>query len=209
MHLLDQARSYVLDILRKCENYPYHNPSHTIGVYNRATYIALAEGIEGEDIEDLQLACYFHDTGFTEEYSKNEFIGARIARRWLESHDHPEARIEKIEGIIMATVLFSKPKTHLEKIIQDADLDNIGTKDEFFYSQRLLEELRTVGHMETSDCAYWQFVYTLLTKYKFHTKTAKSERHEQQTRDVEHMEKFLSMMGCEVPRVEKDVMHQV
>jgi hypothetical protein len=46
MHLLDQARSYVLDILRKCEAYPYHNPSHTIGVYNRATYIALAEGIE-------------------------------------------------------------------------------------------------------------------------------------------------------------------
>jgi hypothetical protein len=109
----------------------------------------------------------------------------------------------------MATVLFSKPKTHLEKIIQDADLDNIGTKDEFFYSQRLLEELRTVGHMETSDCAYWQFVYTLLTKYKFHTKTAKSERHDQQMRDVEHMEKFLSMMGCEVPRVEKDVMHQM
>lgn len=169
----------------------------------------MAEGVEGEDLEDLQLACLFHDTGFTEEYSKNEFIGARIARRWLESQAHPEPRIEKIEGIIMATVLFSKPKTHLEKIIQDADLDNIGTKDEFFYSQHLLNELRTIGHMETSDCAYWQFVYTLLTKYKFHTKTAKHERHEQQLRDVDHMEKFLTMMGCEVPRIEKDVMHQV
>ena len=44
----------------------------------------------------------------------------------------------------MATVLFSTPKTHLQNIIQDADLDNIGTKEEFFYSQRMLEELRHV-----------------------------------------------------------------
>ncbi len=118
-------------------------------------------------------------------------------------------RIDKIEGIIMATVLFSRPKTHLERIIQDADLDNIGTKNEFFYSQRLLEEIRHIGKVETSDCSYWQFVFTLLTKYKFHTKTAKHERKEQQARDVEHMEKFLTMMGCEIPPIEKNSMHQV
>lgn len=209
MSLLDQAHSYVLDILRKCEDYQYHNPSHTLWVYERATYLALAEGIEGEDFEDLQLACLFHDTGFTEQYNKNEFFGAKIARRWLESHGHPEKRIEKIEGLIMATVLFSEPKTHLEKIIQDADLDNIGTKNEFFFSQRLLEEIRTIGRVDISDGAYWQFVYTLLTRYKFHTKTAKKERHEQQMRDIEHMEKFLSMIGIEVPPVENSSMHQV
>lgn len=169
----------------------------------------MAEGVEGEDLEDLQLAALFHDTGFTVQYQKNEHIGARIAHRWLTDNHHPSERVEKIENIIMATVLFSKPKTHLERIIQDADLDNIGTKNEFFYSQRLLDELRTVGHMETSDCSYWQFVYTLLTKYKFHTRTAKKERHDQQLLDVEHLEKYLTMIGCEVPRIEKDVMHQV
>ncbi|MDD2693510.1 MAG: HD domain-containing protein [Candidatus Gracilibacteria bacterium] len=209
MQFINQARSYVLDILRKCEYYPYHNPAHTLGVYERATYLALAENIEGEDFEDLQLACLFHDTGFTEQYNKNEFIGARIARRWLESHGHPEKRIEKIEGLIMATVLFSEPKTHLEKIIQDADLDNIGTKHEFYFSQRLLEEIRTIGRVDISDGAYWQFVYTLLTRYKFHTKTAKKERHEQQIRDIEHMEKFLSMIGVEIPSIESSTMHQV
>ena len=109
----------------------------------------------------------------------------------------------------MATVLFSEPKTHLEKIIQDADLDNIGTKHEFYFSQRLLEEIRTIGRVDISDGAYWQFVYTLLTRYKFHTKTAKKERHEQQIRDIEHMEKFLSMIGVEIPSIESSTMHQV
>lgn len=200
--LIDQARSYVFDILRKCESYTYHNPAHTESVFTRATYLGLAEGVDGEDLEDLQLACLFHDTGFTEQYEKNEYVGARIARTWLVAHAHPEKRIAKIEGIIMATVLFSKPKTHLEEIIQDADLDNIGTKEEFYYSLDYLDEIRKIGHVDMPDCSYWQFVYTLLTRYKFHTKTAKAERRDQQLRDVDHMEKFIAMIGCELPAKE-------
>lgn len=210
MNLALQAKEFVFPLLEKvCGKYPYHNPNHTHSVYERATYIALAEWVTGDDLEDLQLACLFHDTGFTEQYEKNEFIGARIARKWLEERNHPKERIEKIEGIIMATVLFSKPKNLLEEIIQDADLDNIGTKEEFYYSLDYLEELKNHGKMELSDCAYWQFVYTLLTKYKFHTKTARKERHTQQLLDIEHLEKFLTMMGCDVPRHEVHHMSSV
>lgn len=209
MTLIETAKAYTDTLLEACADYPYHNPAHTAGVFARATYLAMAEWVDGEDLEDLQLAALFHDTGFTEQYEKNEYIGARIARTWLTENHHPETRIAKIEGIIMATVLFSKAKTHLEQIIQDADLDNIGTKEEFFYSQNYLREIRTIGHADIPDCSYWQFVYTLLTKYKFHTKTAKKERHEQQLRDVEHMEKFLSMIGCSVPSTDGENMHHV
>ncbi len=207
--LVKSARIYTQELLQVCKDYPYHNPAHSISVLDRATYIAMAEDINNEDLEDLQLAALFHDTGFSEQYEKNEHIGARIARKWLEKMWHPDERISKIENIIMATVLFSTPRTHLEKIIQDADLDNIGTKSEFIYSQRYLTELRTVGGKDISDFAYWQFVYKLLTKYKFHTETAKTERFEQQVRDIEHMEKYLTMIGCEIPNVEPDTMHEV
>ncbi len=207
--IVEKARAHTSELLAFCKDYPYHNPQHTNSVFNRATYIGLSENISGEDMEDLQLACLFHDTGFTEQYEKNEYIGARIARKWLEQEGHPEARIEKIEQIIMATVLFSKPKTILEEIIQDSDLDNIGTKEEFYYSLDYLDELRKIGKIEIPDCAYWQFVYTLLTKFKFHTNTAKRERHDQQMRDVEHLEKFLDMLECEIPRVDKQLMNDI
>ena len=209
MTLVDRAEKYTSWLLKSCENYPYHNPWHTKSVFDRATYLAMAESVSGEDLEDLQIACLFHDTGFTVQYEKNEYIGARIARRWLEDEKHPEARIEKIEQIIMATVLFSKAKTHLEQIIQDADLDNIGTKEEFYYSLDYLDEIRKIGHMSLSDCTYWQFVYTLLTRYKFQTETAKSERHNQQLRDIDHMEKFLAMLGCDIPSRDGHSIHDV
>lgn len=142
--IIEEAKIYTQDLLQVCKDYAYHNPAHSISVLDRATYIALAEDVNNEDLEDLQLACLFHDTGFSEQYEKNEHIGAKIARKWLEDRNHPKERIDKIEKIIMATVLFSTPHTHLEKIIQDADLDNIGTKAEFVYSQNYLSEIRTV-----------------------------------------------------------------
>jgi hypothetical protein len=100
----------------------------------------------------------------------------------------------------MATVLFSEPHNTLEEIIQDADLDNIGTEKEFFYSQNYLKEIRTIGHLEISECSYWQFVYSLMSRYQFHTKTSRKERNEQKQKDIAHMGAYLSMIGCEVPK---------
>ena len=46
MSLVEQAKKYTLGLLsKKCKNYPYHNPGHTESVFNRATYLALAENV--------------------------------------------------------------------------------------------------------------------------------------------------------------------
>lgn len=207
--IISKARAYTDKLLEYCKDYPYHNPAHTQWVFDRATYLGIVENIDKKDLEDLQIAALFHDTGFVEQYEKNEHIGARIARKWLEEQWYPENRIEKIESIIMATVLFSRPRTKIECIIQDADLDNIWTKEEFFYSQQYLKELRTIGKVKVSDCVFWQFVYRLLTKYKFHTHTARSERQEQQRLDIMHTEKYLEMLGCDVPSIHENVMNEI
>lgn len=198
--LVTHARAYSMDILTSCEHYPFHNKEHTLSVFDRATYLALMEGITHDDLEDLQIACLFHDTGFTKQYPKNEYIGAQIARSWLEERRHPENRIRQIEEIIMATVLFSKAKNILEGIIQDADLDNIGTKDSFQFSQSLLKELREIAGTEVSDCTYWQFTYRVHTNFQFYTKTAKRERNKQLVRNIRHLASYLEMLECEVPK---------
>ena len=166
MSLIEKAKAYTDTLLEKCAHYTYHNPHHTESVFSRAAYLAMAEWVEWEDLEDLQIAALFHDTGFTVQYEKNEYFGARIARKWIDEQRQDEKRIQKIEGIIMATVLFSKPKSHLEEIIQDADLDNIWTKEEFFYSQNYLKEIRTIGGVDMPDCAYWQFRRVLFRSNK-------------------------------------------
>jgi len=56
-----------------------------------------------------------------------------------------ESRIQKIERLIMATVLFSTPNDKLEQIIQDADLDNLGRKDCFIKTLLFRAEMREIG----------------------------------------------------------------
>lgn len=198
--LVEEAKKYALGIVEKyCKHYFFHNISHTQSVFDRSTYLAMTEWINGEDLEDLQIAAIFHDTGFSVQYAKNEFAWSQIARKWLETKNHPEKRIQKIEEIIMATVLFSKPKNILQEIIQDADLDNIGTKEGFKNSQNVLREYREIAHVDISECTFWQFSYKVYKHYQFHTKTARSEREYQKNLNLKLLEAYCNALECEIP----------
>lgn len=202
MSLISHAEQYVFHLLERfCQNYPYHNPDHTRAVHSRAKYLAEKEWIQGEWLEDLELATLFHDTGFTEQYDKNEYYGSRIARKWLLEKGHPEKRIETIEHIIMATVLFSRPHSILEEIIQDADLENLGQTLEFQYSQNYYRELREYGKIDLSEKVFWQFVETLLKKFEFHTPTAQRENSEQKKKNLALVDAYLTAMGYDIPSV--------
>lgn len=119
------AYRHVLRVLRSVRHYPYHNTGHTLDVFKRARELAHAEGVSREDTEDILLASLFHDTGFVVSYTKNEEIGANMARDWLIENGHPNERVDHVVSLILATVPFVPVKTLLEKIIQDADLDNL------------------------------------------------------------------------------------
>lgn len=199
--LVTKAKEYAFPLIEQhCGQYYFHNLSHTKSVLERSSYLALNLGIAWDDLEDLQVASIFHDIGFIKQYPKNEYIGSQIARKWLEEEKHPEERIQKIESIIMATVLFSKPKNILEEIIQDADVDNIGTKNAFNYSQLLQKEILEFWGIEIPECSFWQFTYRMHSSFHFHTNLAKKERQWQQKRNVELLKSYLKMLECEVPQ---------
>lgn len=73
--LVKLAKTYALGIIKEnCADYPFHNTTHTSNVYHRVKKLALEENLSLEDIEDLQIAALFHDTGFAKQYPKNEHI---------------------------------------------------------------------------------------------------------------------------------------
>lgn len=199
--LVADAYEYCIEILEKhCAHYFFHNPEHTKDVFKRATYLAKIEKVDALDLEDLQIATLFHDTGFSIQYAKNEYLGSKIARKWLEERNHPETRIRKIENIIMATIVFSKPKTLLEMIIQDSDMDNIGTEDGMENSLKLEKELKEIAQVKIVGCSYWEYVYHIYADFQFNTQTAKNERTENRLKNVEKLREYVSQFpDCEIP----------
>jgi uncharacterized protein len=177
--ILVAAYKHVLQLLQKVKHYPYHNIGHTLDVFRRARELAKSEHISPEEEEDVLLAALFHDTGFIESYSK---IGVRIARDWLTLQWHPKTRIARVESLILATIPFSKTKSVLEQIIQDADLDNFGRDDCFQKMQKVEEELRIMTPLDTRS------IYTIFRKlhheFRFQTKTSIRERQAKKFRNA-------------------------
>lgn len=115
-----------------------------------------------------------------------------IARKYLEKIKYPETRIQKIERLILSTVLFSEAHDLLEGIIQDADLDNLGRKDCFVKTLLVRKELNTVANMNVSKIKWLEVSYNLIRTYKFRTPTAKYERDALQNINIEKLKNKIS-----------------
>jgi HD superfamily phosphodiesterase len=124
--VIQRAMNYVNQLLISLENHYYHHYEHALDVMQRAVYLAKKEGLNEQEIEILALSALFHDTGFIIQYDKNEPIGAKIAQNYLKMMMYDRNKIELIEEIILATDPdYKTPKNIYEKIIKDADLDNL------------------------------------------------------------------------------------
>ena len=176
-NILNQSKKYVNELLISLENHYYHEFNHALEVMERAIYLWKKEWLSEDKIEILWLAWLFHDTGFIIKYDDNEFIWAKIARNFLKSMLYPEDKIGIIERVIMATTpTYIEPKDILEKIIKDADMDNLWRDDFLKYSNNLKKEIEKIKKIKILTPKWQHGIIKFLKSHKYYTNTQKQER---------------------------------
>jgi predicted metal-dependent HD superfamily phosphohydrolase len=179
----------------------FHDANHTLhpnrGVVAVANRIALSEKISSHDRELVIAAAYFHDTGYIREYDKNEPIAARIAGRILKLLDYKPEEIEKVQKMILATDLAKKPKTHLEKILCDADLDNLGRKDFFKLDAKLREGRRARGLDVNDDIKWYIGTLEVMENHRYYTGSQIELREEEKQKNIRKLIKKLERLKKE------------
>lgn len=173
---LDNIYKFITDILKDLNHYPYHNLEHTLDVYTRCEYLCDKEWIYWENRIDLLIGALFHDVWFLEKYSKNEEIAAIMAEEFLAVLNWRKDRIAKIKWIIMATVVGAHPNNKLEKMIQDADFDNLGRPDCLDKTMDLKEEILIVNNIDIPLKNWLLWTLMLFTNHKYNTFTSIFER---------------------------------
>ena len=126
----------------------YHSIHHTLDVYHSAESIAKEEGITDSDLKLLLVGAIYHDVGYLIQNNNHEQLSCEIARQYLPQFDYTEEEINLICGIIMATKIPQRPKSHLEEIICDADLNYLGRNDFLSIQEKLYEEMFAFGYIE-------------------------------------------------------------
>jgi len=134
----------ILDKLEKelPRNLYYHNVKHTVDVVTQAELIGLGEGVTDEELLMLKTAALFHDTGHMASYDNHEYFSTLVAREILSEYTYTQSQIDTICSLILCTKLPPKPKSRLEAIMCDADLDYLGRSDMIPVSNSLYLELK-------------------------------------------------------------------
>ena len=169
----------------------YHDADHTLhptkGVVATANRIAISENISEHDRELLITAAYFHDTGYIREYEKNEPIAARMAGRILKLIGYKPNEVDKVQKMILSTDLEREPKTHVEKILCDADLDHFG-RDDFFELDGKLREGRRIRGLDVNDDAKWyKGTLAIITNHQYYTQSQKKLRDKEKQKNIKRL----------------------
>lgn len=150
----------------------YHSVEHTRYVLDRVIYIASKEGVSKNDLFLLKVASLYHDMGFTKNHIDHEAIGCKIARNELPGFGLSDKEINLICGMIMATEIPQQPKTHLEEILADADLEYLGTRHFNVVSEYLYNEIKHF-RPDLTRKEWNQIQVFFMENHQYHTKFCK------------------------------------
>jgi ligand-binding sensor domain-containing protein/class 3 adenylate cyclase/predicted metal-dependent HD superfamily phosphohydrolase len=166
----------------------YHAFHHTIDVRDAAERIGKSEGVDGEDMMVLKTAAMYHDAGFTQQYFKNEPFGVAMAKEILPNFGYSPEQIDAIEKMIMATQIPHNPKTLLEQILCDADLDYLGRDDFYPISDSLKKELMARDIVK-NDKHWDEMQIKFLESHRYFTEFSRTFRQPEKIKRIKEIKK--------------------
>lgn len=187
-----KAERHIMQLLERHlgKDLHYHSIDHTKDVVKAVERIALLENVTDEGLFLLKSAATYHDAGFIEQYEKNEPIGARLAEEILPKYGYTEKHIDRIKELIYVTMIPHKPKSQLEEIICDADLDYLGRDDFHEISNKLKRELMEHGKIG-SDREWDEIQVKFLKSHRYFTQTAIDTRVKKKKENLKEVEERL------------------
>ncbi|PWD99471.1 adenylate/guanylate cyclase domain-containing protein [Marinilabilia rubra] len=153
----------------------YHNMKHTVDVVTQVEIIGKGENISEEEMLLLKAAALFHDSGFLIAYENHEDNSIELAREILQMYGFQNDQIEEITSLINVTRKNAKPRSHLEAILKDADLDYLGRSDFIPVSRNLYHEIQTFNGKMTID-EWNRKQISFISNHRYYTNTAKNLR---------------------------------
>lgn len=175
-NMVAKVSAYVIHLLTHHipSYFHFHNLSHTKDVVNAVIEIGNTQQLSKDDLEILEIAAWFHDTGYCKAYVGHEEGSKKIASDFLGIEDYPSPKIEAIIKLIEATKYPQKPTNLSEMILCDADLYHLSFKDYHKYEQRLRMEWEEYFNKNYTDKEWAKENCEMLHLHQYFTDFGKS-----------------------------------
>ena len=167
----------------------YHNFGHAVDVANVAQNLSKLENLSAHQGFLLQTGAYLHDIIYDIHSKDNEERSALLAEDLLPTLEYGHQDIYQVKSIILATKIPTQPKSRLEEVMCDADVDNLGRPD-FFEKGELLRQ-----EMGVQDRKVW-YANTLkfLQGHRYYTEAARDLRQKGFEENITNLRKLVERM---------------
>ncbi|MGE5457778.1 MAG: HD domain-containing protein [Methanococcaceae archaeon] len=193
-HILEDISGFVSRLLN--ENLPdeigYHDLLHTKEVTSSAFEIGMNSGLSKKELDLVQIAAWFHDTGFINKYKGHEQESIRIAMDFLKSYNLNKEDLDVITNLIRVTEHKIPPGNKLEEVIKDADILNIGQDAFFSNNERIKEEREQLENIVIDEKEWLLDSLNFIKGTNFYTDYAKRTYGEKRKENIEILTKRLN-----------------
>ncbi|MCI5058689.1 MAG: DUF5706 domain-containing protein, partial [Flavobacteriales bacterium] len=193
--ILDLASNTVFDIFKNGEikNLVYHDYNHTAEVVKAAKKIGKAYGLEENSMILLELAAWFHDTGYSKKYYGHEEVSAKLAEQFMKENAFEEKDIEAVKLAIMGTIWPQRPSNEIGEILCDADMAHFGSKDYFDKSELLRLEWE-LNDKFPKDFTWPESEISFLTQHAYFTECAEKDLAKRKQKNILKLKEIQSQL---------------
>jgi predicted metal-dependent HD superfamily phosphohydrolase len=174
-HILSKVEEHIKQFFKENipKKYVYHDITHTQDVVRVCRQIGLTYGLPMEDLELLQIAAWFHDSGYTDGPEGHEERSVINAQAYLQNFGYSDKQMSVIAGCIRATKLPQRPLGLMQQIIADADLSHLGEKSYWMRTARVRQELVVAQNKLMDEEEWLDFELAFMIGHQYHTDVAK------------------------------------
>jgi predicted metal-dependent HD superfamily phosphohydrolase len=173
--LLERTEKFVRDLFERklSPQMVFHNVQHTCEVVKAVKEIKSKSDLNEQQEVIVQIAAWFHDSGYCFVYQGHEDISIAIATSFLMLMKVDEAIISEVTACVNATRMPQHPMNSLQEIICDADMYHLANPDYPDHARRLRLEWEHQLNKCFTDLEWHRSNLDLLNKHRYHTKYGK------------------------------------
>jgi predicted metal-dependent HD superfamily phosphohydrolase len=186
--LLNEAEEYVKAYFEHhiSSDYVFHDLEHTAQTVAAARVLAEGNNVGQEDLLLVQIAVWFHDTGYSEGSHNHEERSCNNATQFLRGKISEED-LAKVKGCIMATKVPQHPQNTLEQIIGDADLSHLGMEIYWDRTGKYRQELIVTKSNIMSEQDWVEFELDFMLKHEYHTEVAREMFNKRKAKHIQQL----------------------
>lgn len=188
--LLHETETYITDFFTRfiSPEYVFHDLDHTVQTVAAARIIGEGFQLDEPDMLLLQLATWFHDTGYSEGPQDHEDRSVLNAQQFLQGKIS-DSELATVIACIRSTKVPQQPQNRLEEIICDADLSHLGMESYWDRTGKLRQEFILARKTVMSEQDWVDFELNFLLSHDYHTSVAQQLFNKRKGKHVQQLVK--------------------